>query len=67
MSVYCLFRHSFLNIPFPKSFSFEKDYLEKFLVEREIYGCVQDNYFIDIGIPSDYQKAVQEIPRIFQT
>ncbi len=64
--VYCLFRNSFLNIPFEKKFFFEKDYLEKYLYEREITGWVQDKYFIDIGIPTDYQKAQTEIPNLFQ-
>jgi len=63
--VYCLFRPSFLNIPFPKVFSFEKDYLEKMLTERDLYGMVQDKYFIDIGIPDDYRRAQTEIPALF--
>ena len=65
--VYCLYRHSFLNIPFPKKFSFEKDYLEKMVHERDMFGLVQDRYFIDIGIPSDYEKAQYEIPELFKT
>lgn len=63
--VYCLFRPSFLNIPFPKVFSFEKDYLEKMLTERDLYGMVQDKYFIDIGVPEDYRRAQTEIPALF--
>lgn len=63
--VYCLFRHSFMNIPFNKRFSFEKDYLEKMIKERDLYGMIQDHYFIDIGIPMDYEKAQSEIPALF--
>jgi D-glycero-alpha-D-manno-heptose 1-phosphate guanylyltransferase len=59
--IYCLFRPSFLNIPFETSFSFEKDYLEKFLNEREMAGFVQDRYFIDIGVPEDYARAQYEL------
>jgi D-glycero-alpha-D-manno-heptose 1-phosphate guanylyltransferase len=59
--IYCLFKKSFLNIPFEKKFSFEKDYLEKHLLERDIFGYKEDAYFIDIGIPEDYQKAQTEI------
>lgn len=65
--IYCFFRKSFLNIPFPKKFSLEKDYLEKFTTERDIVGfreCAK-NYFIDIGIPQDYEKAQTEIPMQF--
>ena len=41
----------------PIKFSFEKDILEGQLKDISIYGFVQDRYFIDIGIPSDYEKA----------
>lgn len=63
--VYCIYRNSFLNIPFPKVFSLEKDYLEKMLNERDMFGLVQDRYFIDIGIPADYLRAQTEIPALF--
>ena len=63
--VYCIYRNSFLNIPFEQKFSFEKDYLEKFISERDMYGFVQDKYFIDIGIPEDYTRAQTEIPALF--
>lgn len=39
-----------------QKFSFEKDFLEKF-VGSSMYGIEKDAYFIDIGIPVDYQKA----------
>ena len=63
--VYSLFRHSFLNINFPKKFSFEKDYLEKYTKEREFIGMLSDGYFIDIGIPSDYEKAKNDFKTLF--
>lgn len=63
--VYCMYRPSFLNIPFEKKFSFEKDYLEKYISERDMFGFVQDRYFIDIGIPTDYAKAQQDLPAFF--
>lgn len=59
--VYCIFKPSFLNIPFPNKFSFEKEYLEKLLSERSFVGFVQDRYFIDIGIPEDYERAQAEL------
>lgn len=64
--IYCLFKNSFLNIPFPETFSFEKDFLEKFLPERQFFGFENSSYFIDIGIPEDYQKAQIEIPQLLQ-
>jgi len=40
-----------------QKFSFETDFLEKYVVELAFYGFVSDTYFIDIGIPEDYAKA----------
>lgn len=55
--VYCVYRKGFDSIPFPEKFSFEKDYLEPFINQRNFFGLVKDAYFIDIGIPEDYEKA----------
>jgi D-glycero-alpha-D-manno-heptose 1-phosphate guanylyltransferase len=41
----------------PETFSMEKDYMEKFCTLHAMYGFPYDEYFIDIGIPSDYEKA----------
>ncbi len=38
-------------------FSFEKDFLEKQIDRLNMKGFVFERYFIDIGIPEDYQKA----------
>lgn len=54
--VYFLNKKVFDSIPFNK-FSFEKDILEEKINELNIYGNIQNSYFIDIGIPSDYEKA----------
>lgn len=40
-----------------EKFSFEKDFMEKQLKDLNIYGIELEGYFIDIGIPEDYQKA----------
>ncbi len=58
---YAINRESFLNEILSEKFSFETDYLEKFYTERKIFGSVQDQYFIDIGIPEDYQRAQKEL------
>ena len=57
--VYVLNTSSFLKTDWPAKFSFEKDYLES--GRFRIYGVVQDAYFIDIGIPSDYARAQTEL------
>jgi len=43
------------------TFSFEENYLQQQFDESGIFGLVQDAYFIDIGIPEDYQKAQTEL------
>lgn len=59
--VYILNTKKFINEKFSKTFSFEKDYLEKFIRLRKIIGLVQDDYFIDIGIPEDFETANKEL------
>lgn len=59
--VYALNRNSFLSIDFPEKFSFEKDYLEKYYSSNKMKGLVQDEYFIDIGIPEDFKRAGIEL------
>ncbi|HEX7457922.1 MAG TPA: HAD-IIIA family hydrolase [Ginsengibacter sp.] len=59
--VYALKTEVFLNKDLPEKFSFEKDYLEKFVDERKMYGLIQNEYFIDIGIPEDYERAQEEL------
>jgi D-glycero-alpha-D-manno-heptose 1-phosphate guanylyltransferase len=53
----------FLDEEFPAKFSFEKDYLEKYYSLRRVYGLIQDNYFIDIGIPEDLNRAQIELAK----
>ena len=43
-----------------EQFSFEQDFLVKFLPELQPYGFIADDYFIDIGIPQDYKKAQED-------
>jgi D-glycero-alpha-D-manno-heptose 1-phosphate guanylyltransferase len=58
--IYALDAERFLDEDFPEKFSFEKDYLEKKYTEIKMYGLVQDEYFIDIGIPEDFNRAQTE-------
>ena len=59
--LYVLNTSNFLAKKFPAKFSFEKDYLEKYYQQGKIVGLVQDNYFIDIGIPEDYERVQEEL------
>lgn len=58
--VYVLNVENFLTKDFPEKFSFEKDFLEKYYQQGKIAGIVQDDYFIDIGIPEDFERAQTE-------
>lgn len=55
--VYYFHKILFDKIDCDEKFSFEKDVLEKHLNDLNIQGKIFDNYFIDIGIPEDYNKA----------
>lgn len=64
---YALDVNKFLQEDLPEKFSFEKDYLEKFILlenqKTKFYGLIQDAYFIDIGIPKDFEKAQTDFLR----
>lgn len=62
--VYAIHKNRFLEENLPDKFSFESGYLEKFYKIRRMLGVVQDKYFIDIGIPEDYERAQRELPQL---
>ena len=59
--VYILNAEKFQHEDLPVKFSFEKDYLETSYSKRKIIGLIQNEYFIDIGIPEDYARAQEEL------
>jgi len=63
--IYVVNRIQFFNKNLPDKFSFEKDYLESFVLENAFFGKTFQDYFIDIGIPDDYQQAVSDFKTIF--
>jgi len=58
--VYALTVKSFIQEPFPEVFSFEKDFLEKNIGKKKFYGLPCEYYFIDIGIPEDYNRFIKD-------
>jgi len=48
-------------------FSFETAVLEPQCANHQLLGIMQNGYFIDIGIPEDYNKAFRELPYFFKT
>lgn len=61
---YLLDVERFLSHGLPLKFSFEKEFLEKAVGKGTLYGLAQDAYFIDIGIPEDFNRAQQELQHI---
>ena len=59
--VYAINAEQFLSLQLPSKFSFEKDYLEQYYATQKMMGLVQDEYFIDIGIPEDFEKAGKDL------
>ena len=54
--VYILNIPTFLGLQWPLQFSFEKAYMEKYIGLHTMMGMAFNNYFIDIGIPTDYEQ-----------
>jgi D-glycero-alpha-D-manno-heptose 1-phosphate guanylyltransferase len=44
----------------PEKFSFETEFLKPQIKNENIYGFIHNGYFIDIGIPDDYAKAIKD-------
>ena len=61
---YIIKNHFFDSFQLPEVFSLEKDCLEKYVEDQFFYGFPYSNYFLDIGIPEDYQKAQDEFKQI---
>ena len=49
-------RNIFDSLNLPDKFSFEQDYLEKKVNEGYFYGYKTKGFFIDIGVPEDYNS-----------
>lgn len=55
--IYIINKNIFVSIDTSSKFSFEKEVLENKVEDLKIFGLSYDDYFIDIGIPTDYDKA----------
>lgn len=60
--VYVLGADIFDGYDLPESFSFERDFLYRAPGVIAPHGHLVDGYFIDIGIPEDYRRAIAELP-----
>ncbi|HAN00806.1 MAG TPA: D-glycero-D-manno-heptose 1-phosphate guanosyltransferase [Marinilabiliales bacterium] len=59
--VYVLNKGMFSNPLLPTKFSFEKDIMEQGVMQFDMQAYFSDGYFIDIGIPEDYERAQKEM------
>jgi len=59
--VYLLKPQLFQRFDLPLKFSLEQDVFMKYLSDISIFPFVNDAYFIDIGIPEDYERAQSEM------
>ncbi|MCX7728403.1 MAG: HAD-IIIA family hydrolase [Bacteroidia bacterium] len=63
--VYLMNKKFFLSTaPQQKVFSFEKDYLEKIYTRYPIKVFTINKYFIDIGVPEDYERAQKDFSEL---
>jgi D-glycero-alpha-D-manno-heptose 1-phosphate guanylyltransferase len=58
--VYLLNANLFKGRNFPEQFSFERDFLFPEVASIKPQAFVVEDYFIDIGVPEDYERAMKE-------
>lgn len=61
--VYLLNRNLFTKHSFPDKFSFEADFLQSEKFRPQLAGFVDEGYFIDIGIPEDFERAHRDLQK----
>lgn len=61
--IYCINRGVLIHYPVGTPFSFETNYLEKNTPAKNIFGCLFDSYFMDIGVPEDYHQFEKDMQK----
>lgn len=64
--IYLLKRSLLDSEGLPEKFSLEQDFFPQVCVRGGAYGQVYHDYFLDIGIPDDYQRAQTEFPNLLK-
>lgn len=62
--IYVFRKNIFENKSLPGKFSIEKDFFEKFAGNLNLQAFESNAYFIDIGIPEEYERAKSEFGKI---
>ena len=63
--VYLINNQQFKDLALPQIFSFEEVFLEQFVNKWKLHGYICEGFFIDIGIPQDYNLAQTLLPQKF--
>ncbi len=61
--VYVITKHLFKSFAIGEKFSFEQNIMEKGVNQFNMQAYISNGYFIDIGIPEDYKRAQNELPK----
>jgi D-glycero-alpha-D-manno-heptose 1-phosphate guanylyltransferase len=64
--IYIVRREFLEQLNLPEKFSIEKEVFQAYCDELPFYGYYSSGYFIDIGIPADYNRANDELPEIIR-
>ncbi|MGD0711470.1 MAG: nucleotidyltransferase family protein [Bacteroidales bacterium] len=59
--IYLLKKDIFNELKLPEKFSIEKDFMEVYYNKLKMGGFPSRGYFLDIGIPEDYEKAQHDL------
>lgn len=62
VGTYCLDKKYFLEHAPHGAFSLEQDFFSHLPAKKLIKGHEFNDYFIDIGVPADYERAYRELP-----
>ena len=62
--IYAVNKNLFSKLNLDGKFSFEKEVMEAFYGKIDFYGLAFNSYFIDIGIPEDYNRAQLEFQNL---
>lgn len=62
--IYLMKRKVIENYPSDGKFSLEEEFLPQVCKDYKIYGIEFSDYFIDIGVPEDLERAERELPSI---
>jgi D-glycero-alpha-D-manno-heptose 1-phosphate guanylyltransferase len=65
--IYLIRKRLFDKMDLPSAFSIERDFFPGFCKTGFLQGYVGDGYFLDIGIPADYEKAQIEFRNFLPT